>query len=151
MLNYIMIIFISKFLHLFSILLAGGGVIGVAVIQSIYKKEGKIPEPHLAKGFRVLAFLSLIAILTMWFTGIFQTIVIYGGFNLGWSFHLKLFGATLILISSLLINIHLRKSAKNQTPPKMARLAWPKAKYGLYLALFIIIVILLILYKDLIL
>ena len=40
MLNYIMIIFISKFLHLFSILLAGGGVIGVAVIQSIYKKEG---------------------------------------------------------------------------------------------------------------
>ena len=40
---------------------------------------------------------------------------------------------------------------KNTVPSKMARLAWPKAKYGLYLALFIIIVILLILYKDLIL
>lgn len=137
MLNYIMIIFISKFLHLFSILLAGGGVIGVAVIQSIYKKEGKIPEPHLAKGFRVLAFLSLIAILTMWFTGIFQTIVIYGGFNLGWSFHLKLFGATLILISSLLINIHLRKSAKNQTPPNQSTLKYSAsaARIGFLLAL----------------
>ena len=40
---------------------------------------------------------------------------------------------------------------KNKTPTKMARLAWPKAKYGLYLAIFIIILILFILYKDLIL
>ena len=68
-----MIIFISKFLHLFSLLLAGGGVIGAAVIQSIYKKEGKLPVPHLAKGFRILAFLSLIAIITMWATWIIQT------------------------------------------------------------------------------
>ena len=40
---------------------------------------------------------------------------------------------------------------KNKIPTKMARLAWPKNKYGLYLAIFIIIVSLLILYKDLIL
>ena len=40
---------------------------------------------------------------------------------------------------------------KNEIPSKMARLAWPKARYGLYLAIFIIIVVLLILYKDLIL
>ena len=40
---------------------------------------------------------------------------------------------------------------KNKIPTKMARLAWPKAKYGLYLAIFIIILVLLILYKDLIL
>jgi len=40
---------------------------------------------------------------------------------------------------------------KNKIPSKMARIAWPKAKYGLYLAIFIMIVSLLILYKDLIL
>ena len=34
---------------------------------------------------------------------------------------------------------------KNKIPSKMARLAWPKAKYGLYLAVFIIISVLLIL------
>mgnify|MGYP005996879079 FL=1 len=112
-----MIIFISKFLHLFSLLLAGGGVIGTAVIQSIYKKEGKVPEPHLAKGFRILAFLSLLAIVIMWVTGIILTLVIYGSFSLGWAFHVKLLGATIILIVSLTINIHLKKSAQNQTPP----------------------------------
>ena len=61
--------------------MAGGGVIGVAVIQSIYKKEGKTPEPNLAKGFRVLASLSLLAIIIMWVTGVIQTLVIYRELN----------------------------------------------------------------------
>ena len=44
-----------------------------------------------------------------------------------------------------------KEENNNQTPPKMARLAWPKAKYGIYLAVTIIVIVLLILYKDLIL
>ena len=40
---------------------------------------------------------------------------------------------------------------KNRRPSKMARVAFPKAKYGVFLALIIIFLILLILYKDLIL
>ena len=36
----------------------------------------------------------------------------------------------------------------NKTPSKMARIAWPKAKYGVIIAVTIIIVINLILYKD---
>ena len=37
---------------------------------------------------------------------------------------------------------------QNKTPSKMARLAWPKAIYGVVLAIIIIIVINLIYYKD---
>ena len=37
---------------------------------------------------------------------------------------------------------------KNKTPERMARLAWPKAKYGLVLAIIIVIVGNLIYYKD---
>ena len=37
-----MIIYICKFLHLISLFIAGGGGIGSTVIQSIYKKEGKV-------------------------------------------------------------------------------------------------------------
>ena len=36
----------------------------------------------------------------------------------------------------------------NKTPSRMARLAWPKAKYGAILAIIIILVINLILYRD---
>ena len=36
----------------------------------------------------------------------------------------------------------------NKNPSKMARLAWPKAKYGAIIAVLIIIVVNLIYYKD---
>ena len=132
-----MIVFICKFLHLISLFIAGGGGIGNAVIQSIYKKEGKIPEPHLAKSFRVLAFISLIAVIVMWVTGIILAILIYGGFNLGLSFHVKLLGATLILLSSLLINVHLKKCSQNQIPPNQTLMKYSAsvARLGLILAI----------------
>tara|TARA_B100002051_G_scaffold155898_1_gene147464 strand:+ start:203 stop:382 length:180 start_codon:yes stop_codon:yes gene_type:complete len=40
------------------------------------------------------------------------------------------------------------KNDTPKTPYKMARLAWPKAKYGAVLAVIIIVVINLILYRD---
>ena len=36
----------------------------------------------------------------------------------------------------------------NKTPSKMARLAWPKAKYGVILAIILIIIVNAIYYKD---
>ena len=36
----------------------------------------------------------------------------------------------------------------NKTPEKMSRLAWPKAKYGIFLAIMLFVVINLIYYKD---
>ena len=39
---------------------------------------------------------------------------------------------------------------KPEIPQRMSRIAWPNAKYGLYLAIIIIIAFLLIFYKDLI-
>ena len=40
------------------------------------------------------------------------------------------------------------KENKNKTPARMARLAWPKSKYGVILAVIIIIAINLIFYRD---
>tara|TARA_B100000073_G_scaffold64301_1_gene47526 strand:+ start:981 stop:1136 length:156 start_codon:yes stop_codon:yes gene_type:complete len=40
------------------------------------------------------------------------------------------------------------KNQMNKTPSKMARLAWPKAKYGVYAAIIIIVIINLLYYKD---
>jgi len=42
------------------------------------------------------------------------------------------------------------KDQENKTPSKMARLAWPKAKYGVIIAIIIIVVVNLIYYKDVI-
>ena len=72
---------------------------------------------HMFIFFGSLVFFGYLAYATWgtWWTVLF--LFIYGGFNLGWSFHVKLLGATFILIASIIINIHLKKSAQNQTPP----------------------------------
>ena len=36
----------------------------------------------------------------------------------------------------------------NKPPSKMARLAWPKAKYGVYAAIIIIVIVNVLYYKD---
>ena len=40
------------------------------------------------------------------------------------------------------------KKNLNKTPSKMARLAWPKAKYGVFAAIIIIVIINVLYYKD---
>ena len=40
------------------------------------------------------------------------------------------------------------KEHENKTPSKMARLAWPKAKYGLIIAIILIITVNGFYYKD---
>ena len=40
------------------------------------------------------------------------------------------------------------EESHNKVPYKMARLAWPKAKYGVVLAVILIVIINLIYYKD---
>ena len=132
-----MFLFVCKFLHLISLFVAGGGGIGSAVIQSIYIKEGKAPEPHLSKGFKILAFLSLLAILTMWVTGVILVNYIYGSFSLGWAFHMKLFGATLVLISVTFINFHLYNSSQKKSSPNQSYLKYSAtiSRVGLVLAI----------------
>ena len=40
------------------------------------------------------------------------------------------------------------KKNLNKTPSKMARLSWPKAKYGVYAAIIIIVIVNVLYYKD---
>ena len=56
----------------------------------------------------------------------------------------------LFLILSLKMSDKNSEENFNKTPHKMARLAWPKAKYGLVIAIIIIIVVNLIYYKEII-
>jgi hypothetical protein len=46
--------------------------------------------------------------------------------------------------------MHDEDQKKTEIPHRMSRIAFPKAKYGVYLAIMIIVVILIIFYKDII-
>ena len=126
-----------KVLHYVSLFLAGGlGVANVMLFKS-HQKAGLLPALPVQKTMMTLARLGLIAIAALWITGIPLTHKVYGSFDLGWPFHLKLLGATSLLGSVAFLNLHLTKQSRNGNPPnpKIMRIVTPIARASLVLVL----------------
>jgi len=130
-------IIVLKVLHYVSLFLAGGlGVANVMLFKS-HQKAGLLPALPVQKTMMTLARLGLIAIAVLWITGIPLTYKVYGSFDLGWPFHLKLLGATSLLGSVAFLNLHLIKQSREGNPPnpKIMRIVTPIARASLVLVL----------------
>jgi uncharacterized membrane protein SirB2 len=128
---------VLKFFHYISLFLAGGLGVANAMLFKNHQKAGMIPAPPVQKTMMTLAKLGLFAIVVLWATGIPLTFQLYGSFNLGWPFHLKMFGATTLLAVVASLNIHLMQQAKAGKPPnpKVMKVVPPIARTSLVLVL----------------
>ena len=126
-----------KFFHYISLFLAGGLGIANTILANNHQKAEMLPALPVQKTMMTLARLGLVAIVVLWITGILLTYQIYGSFSLGWAFHLKLFGATLLLGVVSFLNFHLSNSAKKGIPPdpKIMKIVPPVARTSLVLVL----------------
>jgi uncharacterized membrane protein len=111
------LIIILKFFHYLSLFLAGGLGVANAMLFKNHQKADTAPAPPVRKTMMTLARLGLIAIIILWVTGIALTHKIYGSFALGWAFHLKLFGATILLGAVAFLNLHVTQQARAGNPP----------------------------------
>ena len=130
-------IIVLKVLHYVSLFLAGGlGVANVMLFKS-HKKARLLPALPVQKTMMTLARLGLIAIAALWITGIPLTHKVYGSFDLGWPFHLKLLGATSLIGAVAFLNLHLTKQAKDGNPPnpKVMKIVPPIARTSLVVVL----------------
>ena len=126
-----------KVLHYLSLFLAGGlGVANVMLLKN-HQKAGMLPASPVQKTMMTLARLGLIAIVILWLTGIPLTYKVYGSFDLGWPFHLKLLGATSLICAVAFLNLHLTKQAKDGNPPnpKVMKIVPPIARASLVVVL----------------
>ena len=130
-------IILLKVLHYVSLFLAGGlGVANVMLFKN-HQIAGMPPAPPVQKTMMTLARLGLIAIVILWITGIPLTYKVYGSFDLGWPFHLKLLGATSLLGSVAFLNLHLTKQSRDGNPPnpKIIKMIPPMARVSLVVVL----------------
>ena len=109
-----------KFLHYLSLFLAGGLGVANAMLFKNHQKAEVPPASPVQKTMMTLARLGLVAIVLLWATGIPLTIKVYGTFDLGWPFHVKMFGATVLLAAVAFLNIHLTQRAKAGRPPNLS-------------------------------
>ena len=131
------ILVVLKFFHYVSLFLAGGLGVANALLFKNHQRAEMPPAPPVQKTMMTLARLGLAAIVVLWVTGVPLTYKIYGSFDLGWPFHLKMFGATTLLTTVAFLNLHLTKQAKAGNPPspRVMRLVPPIARTSLVLVL----------------
>jgi hypothetical protein len=113
-------IILLKFFHYLGLFLAGGLGVAGAILAKNHQKAGMKPAPPVQASIKMLARIGLAAIILLWGTGIALTYLVYASFDLGWAFHIKLLGASLLLLVLAGLNIHLNRSAKAGTPPNPA-------------------------------
>ena len=106
-----------KFFHYLALFLAGGLGVANGVLASAHRKAETPPAPPVQHVMKLLACLGLAAIIILWITGFGLTYHVYGGFNLGWAFHMKMLGATVLLGVISFLNLHLSVQAKKGLPP----------------------------------
>ena len=126
-----------KFLHYVSLFLAGGLGVANAMLFKNHKKAEMPPAPPVQKTMMTLARLGLVSIVLLWATGIPLTFKVYGTFDLGWPFHLKMFGAIILLVAVVFLNIHLTQQAKagSSPNPSVMKVIPPIARTSLALVL----------------
>ena len=109
-----------KILHYFSILFAGGVMVGSTVVQSAFARAGEIPPPFVGRAFALLGYIGLGSIITLWVTGIGLAHLIYDGLGINTAFHVKLLGAAVVLGISVIGNLHVHQAMKAKRPPSAA-------------------------------
>ena len=128
---------VLKFIHYFSIFLAGGLGVGGAIVQASHLKAKEAPSKPTLTAIKVLALISFIAIALLWLSGLSLAYLKYGTILLGTFFFIKLFGAGLILIGATLSNLIIIRSGKLGTKPNpviMKRMVY-LSRVGLILAI----------------
>ena len=126
-----------KFVHYVSLFLAGGLGVANTMLVKNHQKAGMPPAPPVQKTMMTMARLGLVSIVLLWATGIPLTIKVYGSFDLGWPFHIKIFGATILLAAVAFLNLHLTQQAKAGSSPnlRVMRLIPPLTRISLVLVL----------------
>ncbi len=110
------LIFLKTF-HYLAILFAGGVLVGGGLIQAVFTRANQVPDINVSKVLKILGYLGLAALITLWITGVLLSNIIYGGFAINAAFTIKIIAAAFLLIISFVVNIHVYNSSKKNKPP----------------------------------
>jgi len=112
-----MSLIVLKTFHYLAILFAGGVLVGGGLIQAVFTRANQVPDINVSKVLKILGYLGLASLITLWITGILLSNLIYGGFAINTAFTVKIIAAAFLLIISFIVNIHVYNSSKNNQPP----------------------------------
>ena len=105
-----------KFIQYLAVFLAGGLGVANGLLTKAHQAAGQPPAPPVQATMLTLARIGLVSIVLLWVTGIALGYLIYGSLSMGWAFHMKLVGATVLLGAVCFLNYHLTARRKAGIP-----------------------------------
>ena len=107
-----------KIIHYTALFLAGGAGVANPLLIKAHKSSGIPPSDEVQQTMLKLVKLSSISMILIWISGFWLALEIYGTLNMGWAFTFKIIGASILLISTVTVNLYLINRAKINAPPK---------------------------------
>lgn len=106
-----------KIIHILSLMGGGAAIIGNAVLMRNMLVEGGPPSELAVKSMRTLGMFGLGAIVLIWVTGVWLTLMRHSGGGLGWEFYVKITAATLVLGCAVAMSYLGAKAGIEGRPP----------------------------------
>lgn len=108
-----------KLIHMVALFMAGGSVIGNGLLLRQVMANPGPPPPMVRSVMKVLGLTGLAAIVLLWLTGLGMALGVHGSLGLGGWFYAKLAGATVALLTVVLLARISVRAEKSGTPPDL--------------------------------
>lgn len=106
-----------KIIHVLCLMGGGAATIGNAVLMRNVLAEGGPPSELAMRSMRTLGMIGLAAIVLIWVTGVWLTLMRHAGGGLGWQFYAKIAAATLVLGCAVALSYLGAKAGIEGRPP----------------------------------
>lgn len=116
-----------KFVHFLSLWAIGGAGVGGWILQVVHSRGSSRPTAEVLAALKMMGLVALGAVALLWLTGLAMIYGVYGGIPEMSAFYVKLAGASVLLLSSLAINLEGINAARAGRPPRaplMQALIW---------------------------
>ena len=111
-----------KIIHMLGLFAGGAAAIGNGLLLKKVIASGGPPPPMVAQTMGIIGKIGFAAIILLWLSGIGMLVLSYDTMAMGWTFWVKLVGATAVLVPVSMMTAIAVNAEKSGTPPDLARM-----------------------------
>lgn len=111
-----------KIIHMFSLFAGGAASIGNGLLLKKVIASKAPPPPMVAQTMGVIGKIGFVAVVLLWLSGLGMTVGRYELTALGWTFWVKMIGATAVLVPISMMTAFALKAERTGTRPDLMRM-----------------------------
>lgn len=113
---------VLKILHMVALFAGGAASIGNGLLLKKVIAANAPPPPMVAQTMGIIGKIGFAAIVLLWLSGLAMSVLVYDMAALGWTYWVKLIGATLVLVPVSMMTAMALKAERSGTRPDLQQM-----------------------------